>query len=172
MGYLLVHVRTDIPLHSVTTTAGQVAARIPRGETAWLVELPAGTHDWRRVQPAESTGTKKAIRLIEYRQLRRFDDWVWDDEYTFDVVAGQVNYPGTLVVESDPSARSESLCCWVRVRNQSATAVRAVLDEYGALLEGFPLRHGGAGKDGFLRHYSEVRDRLYGHRAKDAEGAE
>ncbi|MCR9096547.1 MAG: hypothetical protein NXI30_20165 [bacterium] len=159
-GYVLLHVVTDIPIEYVTISGGRIAEALPRGSAAWLIELPAGRYAWRRIKPAASTGTQHLIDLSDYRALRRVEDWVWDDEYEFDVIAGAVNYPGTLIVNSDPASRSSRYCCFVRVRNRSAIDLRAVLDDYGAIIDRFPIRHGGAGKDRFLSHYSEVRDRL------------
>ncbi|GEM_PF-3298902 len=157
-GYVLVQVDTDVPIEWITITGATISYTLPEGETTWLVALPAGPHEWRRIMPGASTGLDRSIDLRDYQRLRKRDDWVWDDEFEFDVEAGKVNYPGTLLIRS--GSGSSSKCCLVRVRNQSARAVFAASETYGEILGGLPLRHSGAGGDGFLDYYTKLRDAL------------
>jgi len=164
-GLLIIQIDTDIPLEAISFDRGPVAENLPKGRHLWMVRARAGHYSWNRIQMGVETGKRRSLDLDDYRYLMRVEDWVWDDEYEFDVVAAEINYPGELIIRSDVILRSVGAGYSVRNRNHSAMAIRELQKTHAATLRMYPLRYTGAGEDGFLDYYSRTRERL------EAEGA-
>lgn len=152
-GILAVHITTDVALESVDTSAGTVARDVPPGDHVYFVAATAGSYRWTRF-----------IRSAHfYRYLYRLD--TRDERLGFDVEAGSINYPGTLVVKRLPSRSADGFVIrgnqWLGIRtaNRSAQAFRALERQHPCWLDAFPLRYAGSSRDEFLARYLELRRR-------------
>ncbi|MBW2540598.1 MAG: hypothetical protein JRF15_00780 [Deltaproteobacteria bacterium] len=80
-----------------------------------------------------------------------------DEELSFEVKAGKINYPGELMIRSGAMSRWGIGDLIVRNRNHSAMAVRELRDSYASILRSFPLHYAGSSGDGFLEYYTRKR---------------
>ena len=156
-GFLIIQVDTNAPIEQLTLKSGTVATGLPRGQHLWIVRGPAGRDGWRSIRLASDSGRRHRLSLVDLnRAMRRDEEWVWDDEFDFEIEAGTISYPGELIVRSrDSMTRID-----IRNRNHSAMAVRRLLKSHPDLLNAHPIRHTGPGDDGFLDHYTRERDRV------------
>ena len=143
-GLLVLHVDTDVPLAAIESSRGTAATNVARGHHAWIVRASAGRDRWTAIRLGSRAGHAQRHRLE-------------GEEFGFDVRAGSINYPGALVVRSNPVARSAPGHVRVRSLDRAAMALRMLLEDHAGLLASRPLRHAGAGRDGFLEHYARER---------------
>ncbi len=145
-GLVIIDIDTDVAIRRLAANGGIAAENLAKGQHTWIVRAPAGAYRWKHFEVGFESG----------RAVRRFLDSD-DEEFEFDVVAGVLNYPGELIIRSDVMRRSSGHGIWVRNRNHSAMAVRALGKTHALVVDSFPLRYSGSSKDGFLAHYSKER---------------
>ena len=148
---LILHVDTDVPLAHVQLNRGRAAEALPKGHHVWLVRAAPGSYRFSSLKLTPQAGRARAFQLP------------LEDEFRFRVEAGSINYPGALVVRSDPYGRPAG-SVRVRNRNRSALAVRRLRDRHPELLERHPLRYAGQSGDTFLEHYTATRTGAAGGR--------
>jgi hypothetical protein len=153
---LIVHIDTDIALEQLVLNNRAVARSIGKGRHAWMVRLREGRYRWRRIE----LGSGK-------RQNLRFE-LEPDEELSFVVKAGKINYPGELVIRSGSLSRWGDGTLIVRNRNHSAMAVRALRRRYDRVLRSHSLHYAGASGDTFLEYYERERDRAIAPPGGDA----
>lgn len=93
-GILFIHVSTELPIQSIETTAGEVAAGLGAGEHLQLLVVPSGTYHWTRL-----TRLRRGVTLW-YRPN------VDAEQLAFTVRPGVINYPGLVKAmrfSADPS---------------------------------------------------------------------
>jgi len=71
-----------------------------------------------------------------------------DEQWQVSVEAGQVNYPGMIVLH-----RSAWRYLSYRVLNRSGGVLASIEERFPGLLTRFTARYGGAGRDDFLEYY-------------------
>jgi dienelactone hydrolase len=147
-GLVVVQIDTEVPLEQVSLDRAVVSGALPSGSHIWLVRLATGRYRWKRV----AFGSRAGVA-----QVYAFEPG--DADLRFDVEAGKINYPGELVIRAHPIFRSARGGIYIRNRNHSAMAVRALRRIAPDVLSAFPLRHAGPRGDGFLDYYSRERDR-------------
>jgi hypothetical protein len=154
-GLVVIQVDTDVALESARLGKYEIFRNLPKGRHLWLVRLPAGEYSWSRIALGAESGRDFDLNLNRVdRRMAQVEDWVWDDEFTFDVVPGVLNYPGELIVRYDGVWMS------VRNRNHAALAVYGLEESYPQVLATHGLRNAGPGEDGFLEFYTRQRARL------------
>ena len=146
-GLLIIDVDTDIAIKRIAAGRGVAAENLAKGRHTWIVRAPAGTYRWQDFE----VGVESS-RAVHGSSTRG------DEECEFEVVAGSLNYPGELIIRSDYMWRSSGQGIWVRSRDHSAMAVRALRKTHAATLDAFPLRYAGTSEDGFLAHYTMERE--------------
>jgi hypothetical protein len=145
---LIIHIDTEVALERLWLNSRPFAQSLPKGRHAWIVRVREGNYRWRRIE----IGSRARNRL-DY-QLGS------DEELSFNVEAGKINYPGELVIRSSPEARQGSTSLIVRNRNHSAMMVRQMRDSFDSILRSFPLHYAGSSGDGFLEYYTRKREGL------------
>lgn len=159
-GLLIIQIDTDVPLQWISFENARVAENVPKGRHIWVVRARAGDYAWNEIGIGAEVGREQTIEFDDYRALKKRKDWVWDDEYEFDVEAAKINYPGELIIQRYAPGQGAGRGFWIRNRNHSAMAIRELQKTHAALLGMYPVRHAGAGHDGFLEYYSRERDRM------------
>ena len=154
-GLLVLHVDTDIPLGSIAISGATAARNLPVGVHTRLVAAPAGSYRWDHIVP-----------LDRGRGLR-FMLPTFDDDWLFHVDAGRINYPGLLVVRKGPPGLVV-IRMGIYTTNRSGMMLRRFERAYPALLEQFPMKYTGRGRDEFLERFRAARD---AHRAAQARTA-
>ena len=160
-GYVVVHVDTNTVVDELHAGRELIGQALPAGQHIWLIELPAGRHAW--------TGVRITFR--DHAKTYRPEQFVGlnEREFEFDVVEGRINYPGELVIRTDPKSyrfavhRGRAGWVWnisIRNRNHSAMAIRRLAKTFDGLLASHPIRYAGTSGDGFLDYYSRERGRL------------
>jgi hypothetical protein len=157
-GLLILHIETEVPLASISLPWALAVSDLPKGRHLWIVRARAGTYRWKKLHLAREVGSEGYLNLDDYRVMRRVKNWVWDDEFRFDVEAGQINYPGHLIIRSNDVSRSAGSGYSVRNRNHAAMAIRQLLESHPEVLRRYSIRYGGSGEDEFLEYYTRVRD--------------
>ena len=142
---LILHIDTDIALRSLTLSNRSVAHSLGKGRHVWMVRVPEGDYRWKSI---EIRGRQRGSAQILLES---------DEELSFVVEAGKINYPGELAIRSSALSRWGAGEVIVRNRNHSAMAVRELKGSYDALLSAFPLHYAGLSGDGFLEYYSKKR---------------
>jgi hypothetical protein len=150
-GLLIVHIDTDVMLERVSIRTGTIATDLPEGQHLWIVRTRAGNLGWRKVDFGKELGRRAYIFVEQMNGTN-------DEEFTFDIEAGSINYPGSLIVRTHKSIPGLHRR-WVSVRNRnhSAMAIRRLLHGHSALLGSLPIRYGGSSGDQFLEFYTEER---------------
>jgi hypothetical protein len=138
---LIIHVDTDIALESLLLNNRPVAKSLGKGRHLWMIRVPEGRYRWKRVEVGNSP-RNKSIYMLES-----------DEELSFEVKAGKINYPGELVIRSGPRSQWGAETLVVRNRNHSAMVVRELRGSYDSILRSFPLHYAGFNGDGFLAYY-------------------
>lgn len=149
-GFLVVQIDTALLLESVTASGVTLANSLPPGEHLWLVRMRAGNYRWDSLRLAAQTLASSSIRPVSVSVLN-------DQEFSFDVQAGKVNYPGHLLVDVTESGIHGGVA--VRNRNHSAMAIRKLLRSHADLIAAHDLRYAGRSGDEFLDYYSRERAR-------------
>lgn len=157
-GLMIVQIDSDIPLKRVMIDDYALCEGVAKGKHFWVVEMPAGKHSWRGLETGANAGVA-AWYQFKGRWSGPHNFIKPDEEYDFEIVAGQINYPGSLIVRSDVMRRSSVADLNVRVRNHSAMATRKLRQEYPELFGAYRIRYAGVRGDTFLEHWEEVRQR-------------
>ena len=147
-GILILHVDTDVELKRLSLRSGQIAEDLPKGEHVWIVRARSGEHAWNRVDFGKEFGRRAHVYVEQF-------DGLSDEEFIFEIKAGSINYPGALIVRSETTPQPS---VWIRNRNHSAMAVRALLTQHPELLQSLPLRYAGSSGDEFLEFYTKERN--------------
>ena len=145
---LIIHVDTDIALENLVLNNRPVAQSLGKGRHVWMVRVREGSYRWQRIEIG--SGRRQNLRF----QLES------NEELSFEVKAGKINYPGELVIRSDPLSGWGDSTLVVRNRNHSAMAVRALRSSYDRILRSRSLHYAGASGDTFLEYYTRERGRL------------
>ena len=144
---LIIHIDTDIALGNLLLNHRSVAQSLNKGRHVWMVRVPEGSYRWKRIE----IGNQPRNRLKYLLES--------DEELSFEVEAGKINYPGELMIRSGTLSRWGDGDLIVRNRNHSAMAVRELRDSYDSILRSFPLHYAGFSGDGFLEYYMRKRER-------------
>ena len=96
-GLLILHIETEVPLASISLPWALAVSDLPKGRHLWIVRARAGTYRWKNLRLAREVGSEGYLNLDDYRVMRRVKNWVWDDEFRFDVEAGQQDLQALLV---------------------------------------------------------------------------
>lgn len=153
---LIVHIDTEVALARVILNNRSVARSLAEGRHVWMVRVPVGSYSWKRIEIGNQ---------LRHRVKYRLDP---DEEMSFEVEAGKINYPGELVIRSSPLSSWQDIILIVRNRNHSAKAVRDLRGSYDALLSSLPLHYAGSSGDGFLAYYMKKRDQSAAESNQDA----
>ncbi|MEZ4334064.1 MAG: hypothetical protein R3F35_20120 [Myxococcota bacterium] len=160
-GFLVVHVETDVAIERLHADSRLIGQALPPGEHLWLVRMKAGRHRWSRIRLVSQAGGESGRRPESKGVLN-------EQEFTFDVEAGAINYPGAIVVAKfDPGRVLIGIPWWsilthaeIRNRNHSAMALRSLAKTHPALLAAHPIRYAGRSGDRFLQFYTRERGKL------------
>lgn len=144
---LIIHIDTEVALERLWLNSHPLAHPIGKGRHAWIVRVREGSYRWRKIEIGSN------LRNRSIYELRS------DEELSFNVKAGRINYPGELVIRSSPGARWGNKSLIVRNRNHSAMAIRQMRDSYDSILRSLPLHYAGSSGDGFLEYYTRKRGR-------------
>ncbi len=142
---LIVHIDTEVALERLVLNNRSVARSLAEGRHVWMVRVPVGSYSWKRIEIGKQ---------LRYREKYRLES---DEEMSFEVEAGKINYPGELVVRRSPQSSWRNRILIVRNRNHSAMVVRDLKGSHDALLSSFPLHYAGSSGDGFLEYYMKQR---------------
>ena len=157
-GLMIVNIDSDIPLERVSLNRYELTGAIRKGKHFWVVELPAGKYSWESIETESNAGNAARFRFKgQWSKATRYISP--DEEYDFEIVAGQVNYAGSLIVRSSRFYRSSRGAPSRRVRNHAAMAVRELREKYLELYENYRIRYAGSRGDTFLEHWESVRRR-------------
>lgn len=152
-GYLVVQIGTSLAIREVEAGGLVIARDLQPGEHLWLTRVKAGRYRFSSVRLG-SVGQGSPV-------LRPKSFGVWNQrEFDFDVKAGEVNYPGHLLVRFYDRRLGAGAGIAVRNRNHSAMAIRALSKTHPELIAAHPLRYAGYSGDQFLEFYTRERDRL------------
>ena len=162
-GLLIVQIDTNSSVARISAGASVISENLPKGRHIWIASLPAGRYAWSEVR-IEFAGLRNSYRPGQFKRLN-------EHEFEFDVVAGQINYPGELVIRTDPDSfqfdvyRGHAGYFWdisIRNRNHSAMAIRSLLKSHARLLDDYAVRYAGSSGDGFLAFYAKEKARVRG----------
>jgi hypothetical protein len=153
---LIIHIDTEIALERLWLNSRPFAQSLGKGRFAWMVRVRSGSYRWQRIELGSQTRNRLKYQLGS------------DEELSFEVQAGKINYPGELVIRSGPEALWGNQTLIVRNRNHSAMMVREMRDSYDSILRSLPLHYAGPSGDGFLEYYTRNRERS----AAESNGAE
>lgn len=144
-GYLLLAVDTNFDLRRVEVRNNHWnTVDSPRDMTAnkvhyYLYKVKAGTYWIGQIQP-------------EYKSNRRYFR-SWREVNEMRVVAGQINYPGTLIIRINDYATS-----FQSFRHNRATQALHWMESHHAdLMEQMDFKFEGAAPDGFAQYLKQVR---------------
>jgi hypothetical protein len=116
---------------------------LPEGHHVHLVVLPEGNYRWDRIELPGWTYNNRSYPVR------------WDlpkeEQWQVSVKAGQVNYPGMIVLH-----RSAWSYLSYRVLNRSGELLKSIEEVFPGLLAQYVFRYGGPGRDDFLEHYVET----------------
>jgi len=149
-GFLVVQVDTELGIERLQADRAVIARDLQPGEHLWLIRLPAGRYRWSEVRLTAQWHGTKTIRPETFTARD-------DREFSFDVEAGAVNYPGEIVIRlrDDDAGIVDGLS--LRNRNHSAIAVRTLAKTHAPLLAAHPIRYAGESGDEFLQYYTRMR---------------
>ena len=160
-GLLIVQIDTNSSIQRISAGASVVSENLPKGRHIWIASLPSGRYAWSEVR-IEFQGIRQIYRPGQFKRLN-------EHEFEFDVVAGQINYPGELMIRTDPGSyhfdvyRGRAGYFWdisIRNRNHSAMAIRSLMKSHAMLLDEYPVRYAGSSGDGFLDFYGKEKARV------------
>jgi hypothetical protein len=145
-GLVVLHVApADVPIESLYLSGVAVDVPSGDGERVWLVVTSPG---------------RRSIRGFRARDPHE-NLWTYllpEDTTGFDVVAGQISYPGLLEVDRPPSPFvfvGEPLR--FRLVNRSAVMLELLEERHPEVLARYPLRYTGRGVDRFLESLERLR---------------
>jgi len=134
-GLVVVVVETDVTIDSLTASGGKLVGPLPPGRHIHFVVARAGRYRFDRIW-----------RRLGY--YRPYYNLLGDaDDFGFEVRAGQINYPGALLIEG--AGRYPHIA--IRLTNRSGMLLREMERDHPRLLEQWPLRYTGRGRDRFLQ---------------------
>jgi hypothetical protein len=142
-GILVIHVDSDFPIRRLRfDTVVTAASDLPAGEYVALAVVPAGSYRWTTIEVPMSDSD------YFYRfRMRRDSDW------SFNVEAGRINYPGQVIVKGSARKLSREKSLWAWTKNRPALALEQIRATYPTLLTQYPLVNGRSERDDFLEHY-------------------
>jgi hypothetical protein len=143
---LIIHIDTDIALENLFLNHRSVAKALGKGRHIWMTRVAEGRYRWKRIEIGKDPRDRSKYLLDP------------DEELSFEVKAGKINYPGELMIRSGTLSRWGEGDLIVRNRNHSAMAVRELRDSYDSILRSFPLHYAGFSGDGFLEYYMRKRE--------------
>ena len=143
---LIIHVDTDIALENLFLNYSSVAKSLGKGRHVWMTRVTEGHYRWRKIEIGKNPRDRSNYLLDP------------DEEFSFEVRAGKINYPGELMIRSGALSRWGKGDLIVRNRNHSAMAVRELRDSYDSIVRSFPLHYAGFSDDGFLEYYTRKRE--------------
>ena len=144
---LIVHIDTEVALARLVLNNRSIARSLGEGRHVWMVRVPVGSYHWRRIEIGNQ---------LRHREKYRLEP---DEELSFEVESGKINYPGELVIRGGSQSSWGAGTLAVRNRNHSAMAVRELMGQYDAILRSLPLHYAGLSGDGFLEYYTRTRER-------------
>jgi len=152
-GLLVLHVQTDWAIESLHVTGYEVGGPLEPGTHLWFVTATPGRHHFSKIRMEFELG----------RAYSRFPDKT--GTFGFDVEAGQINYPGRLILEDVTRVGLGHIMApaWSelglrrRVVNRSAELLADLERDHPVLLERYPLRYTGHGVDRFIEAYEKAR---------------
>jgi len=151
-GLLVIQIDTDVPLEDVRLTAGSVAQGLPKGQYIWVIRVPARRYAWQQIDMGSEAGIDGRYKMSDVELLH-------EGEFEFEVVPKSINYPGELIIRSDPFDRSSGRRS-IRNRNHSAMAIRRLRKTHASLIDAFPIRYAGWSGDGFLDFFTRERQSI------------
>lgn len=152
-GFLVIQIDTAVTVERVQAGALEVARDLPAGEYVWIIRAKADRYRW--------DGIRLAAQLHGDSTIRPEPAGVYNEkEFDFSLEAGQVNYPGHLLIELVTPSAGIGAGVSIRNRNHSAMAIRKLAKTHAKLLAAHPIRYAGSSGDGFLDFYTRERDRL------------
>lgn len=150
VGFLVVQIDSDVGIERLDLDGRAIVRDLQAGQHLWIIRLEEGSYRWTAARLApRSVGSGR----IETKRIKVLDQ----EEFEFDVEAGEVNYPGEIVVWlADPDDGIWGGVSF-RNRNHSAMAVRKLSESHPELLAAHPLRYAGTRGDEFLQFYTRLR---------------
>lgn len=115
---------------------GDVLSRVPVGRTMQLYVVPAGRYQWTEVTLVDTWSWRSSLKLKD------------DPEYGFEVKAGQITYPGELVLRPMGWFKSG-----VRVSNRALPVIDWLQEKFPALSERYRFVYSGHYPDPFPEFY-------------------
>lgn len=150
VGFLVIQIDAEVGIARLDLDGWAVVRDLQAGQHLWLVRMKAGNYRWTAARLAPQN---VASGMIETKQIDVLDQ----EEFEFEVEAGQVNYPGEIVVwladQEDGIWGGVSF----RNRNHSAMAIRKLSKSHPELIAAHPLRYAGSRRDEFLQFYTQSR---------------
>jgi hypothetical protein len=144
-GLLILHIDTEIPLTRLILSRRIIARSLAKGRHVWIARALEGSYSWEAIEIENEYGRRLKYTLDP------------DEELTFEVEAGKINYPGELSIRSGSQFARGNEELIVRNRNHSAMAVRELEGSYDSILRSLPLHYAGSSGDGFLEYYTQNR---------------
>ncbi len=137
MGLLVVHTNSDTTIDDISINSSTWIEGIPQGSHTQMVALPEGEYQWHVMRWTTRLGKVK---------------WSLKDKpmFAFRVEAGQINYPGELVV----TRRMGYLEAFTR--NRSAMLWNRVRQIYPDLIKNYPIKYTGFQRDDFFDYYQRI----------------
>lgn len=146
-GLLVLHIRTDTPLKSVTIGGwARVALDLPSGSHLRVIGLPAGRYRWSRFELPETIDPTR-FGLWGKRQQLEFR-FRYEEELEFRVEAGCLNYVGLIEIY-----RQGLLRLGIRPIDRTALALEELRAQFPAYVEQYPIVYSGPGRHVFLERY-------------------
>src|SRR5262249_54706093 len=141
-GILVVDVETAVPIERLLLSGATAAEHLEPGHALRTIVVRSGEYRWSGLRIHGAYG------IVRYRVDR-------DEEWTLRVVAGRINYPGTLVIHKRRNAIGSALAGGVE--NRSARTWLELKRSAPELLARYGVSYGGAQPDAFLAELEKVR---------------
>lgn len=146
-GLLVLHIRTDTPLKSVTIGGStRLALDLQSGSHLRVIGLPAGRYRWSRLELPETIdptrfGWPARRQPLEFR-------FPYAEDLEFSIEAGRLNYVGLIEIY-----REELLRIRIRPIDRTALALEDLRAQFPAYVEQYPIVYSGPGRHVFLERY-------------------
>jgi len=151
VGFLVVQIDSDLGVERIQAGGIVMAQDLHAGRHIWLVRMKEGPYRWTDVRLVAAQSRDATIRpeAITVKNER---------EFVFEVEAGQLNYPGEIVIRMRDPDRGIAAGVTVRNRNHSAMALRKLMKTHSELVAAHPARYAGWSGDEFLQFYTRERE--------------
>jgi len=134
-GILVLDVESDVPIERLALNGVPAVEHLEAGHQLALLVVEAGSYRWTAIQIPGASGSARF-------RIRREDEW------TFHVEAGRINYPGTILVSHRSGLGSIQL--YAGNLNRSAMTWVELKRRFPQLVERYVVIYSGPAKDGFL----------------------